>query len=290
MLNLRQLFHFVHTKHNWHSFGMLIYTNSLFFLYYYMNFLRRYLPFIIIPASVAFALMFANGCASTTSPSSDGTVQMQSQLASNSAQLPYTSKNPTPKAVISSVTVTQVELFIKDIKLHQNNDSADNGDRTIKTGPMVVVYDSTGSHVFSTATVPAGTYDRVKFELHKPSANASDDGALLTQYPDFQSGNKTYTIVVKGYTTDLAGTKTNFMVRSENSHNYTIKFKDKNDVDQGNLTISGGATSLLTLQFDPRIMFHLGGGLTGVLFDPNDTTNQGMIDANSKIALRIVKN
>src|SRR5438270_832361 len=105
-----------------------------------MTLLRKYLPFLIIPTSIAVALIFAS-CSSTTSVStSDGTVQMQSQMTSTSTQLPYTSKNPTPKSLISAVTVTQVEVFIKDIKLHQDNDTAGKDDREIKTGPAVVIF------------------------------------------------------------------------------------------------------------------------------------------------------
>lgn len=255
-----------------------------------MFIIRRYLPFLLIPASIGFALLFASGCSSTTSVSTnDGTVQMQSQLAASSAQMPYTMKNPTPKAGITAVTVTQVEVFIKDIKLHQDNDTAGSHDRNIKTGPSVVTFDSLGAHVFSTATVPAGTYDHIKFELHHPNGN--DDDALLTQFPDFKSGNKTYTIVIKGYTTSITGVQTSFMARSEKSYNYDIKFKDKDKYeDQNNIVITGGATTLLTLQFDPRIAFHLGAGLTGTLFDPNDTTHQNDIDENVVLSLRIVKN
>jgi hypothetical protein len=254
-----------------------------------MTLLRKYLPFLVIPTSIAVALIFAS-CSSTTSVStSDGTVQMQSQLAANSAQLPYTSKNPAPQSIISSVTVTQVELFIKDIKLHRSDEDTAK-DHDVKTGPMVVVFDSLGSHIFTTTTIPAGIYDRIKFELHHP--NGSADQALLATYPDFASGNKTYTIVIKGYTTSPTGVKANFMARSESSHNYEIKFKKNDGVysDMDSLVVSGGVTTLLTLQFDPRIVFHLNGQLSGLLFDPNDTSYQDKIDANVVSSLRVVKN
>jgi hypothetical protein len=247
-----------------------------------MRSLRKYLPFFIIPVSVGLALLFVGGCSSSTSVSTnDGTVTMQSQLTSTSTQLPYTGKNPSPTSVIQSVTVTQVEVFIKDIKLHQEKDSANKDDRNIKTGPMVVVFDSLGSHVFATSTIPAGTYEKIKFEMHHPNRGDAADSAFLAQYPDFVSGNKTFTIVIKGYTTSLTGVKTSFMARSEKSHNYELKFKDKD-----NIVVTGGGTSLLTLLFDPTIVFHVNGGL-GLLFDPNDTTYQNEIDNNVQISLSV---
>jgi hypothetical protein len=255
-----------------------------------MLILRRYLPFFIIPVSIALALLCAGGCSSTTTVATDdGTVTMQSQLTGSHVDKMEV-KGDDPQSGISSLVVTQVRLFISDIKLHREKDSTNKDEREIKTGPMVVTFDSLGSHVVTSATVPAGTYEKIKFELHHPNDKDAADAALLAQYPEFTSGNQHYTIVITGYTV-TNGVQSNFTAYSNASHNYEVKFK-KNDglfMDEDHLIISGGTTTTLGLQFDPRIVFHLSGGLTGTLFDPRDGANQNTIDLNVVQAIRIVK-
>ncbi|MDP4200590.1 MAG: hypothetical protein Q8922_09190 [Bacteroidota bacterium] len=258
-----------------------------------MLFLRRNFPFIFIPVSFAVALLLVGGCSSTTSVSTnDGTVTMQSQLATSDVnQMVVKGQVPTD-LTFSSIVVTRVQVFIKDIKLHSDveDTSKDDHDAEIKTGPFVMVFDSTGTHVVTTVTIPAGTYDRVKFELHKPNQNDAADAAILAAYPDFVSGNQTYTVVIDGYTVSN-GVRTYFRNRSISSKNFTLRFKDHDNQfsDLNNIVISGGSSMTLAFQFDPRLVFHIEGLLNGTMFDPRDTSHQKDIDDHVLIAIRLVK-
>ena len=258
-----------------------------------MRVILRYFPFFAIPAAIAFALIMA-GCSSSTTVSNDqNSVTMQSQLTASDVSLPAPGKdNEVPSGfTFNKIVVTRAEVFIKDVKLHSDKDDStkDDHDQNIKTGPMVLIFDSLGAHTVTTTNIPSGNYDRIKFEIHKPDKNNSADSAILAQFPEFRSGNQTYTVVIKGYMIDtsITGTRTYFTVYSAQSANRTIKFEDKDLHDQDKFTFSGGATSTLLFEFDPRLVFHVGGGLAGSLFDPR--SGQNLIDNHVLFAIRVVK-
>ena len=235
-------------------------------------------------------IVLTNGCSTTASTNGDN-VTMTSQLATSDVDRAMEVKGATPQVLtFQSIVITNVVVFVKDVKLHSDEDSLDKDDhdQNIKTGPFVLVFDSTGSHVVSNVAIPNGAYDRIKFEIHKPDPNNSDDATVLATYPQLQSGNQTYTVWIYGYTVNN-GIKTAFTVRSNKSQNLTLKFKDDNDNDQNNITISS-AMKTLAFEFDPRLVFHVeDGAITGTLFDPRDSGNQSHIDDHIVIAIKVVE-
>src|SRR5579883_993806 len=228
---------------------------------------------------VVALLLVAAGCSSSTSTSTNNgqtTVTMQSQLTTSDVSRMATVKGATPSGVLfDSLVVTQALVFVKDVKLHSDVDDTtkDDHDATVKTGPFVIVFDSSGTHVVTTATIPSGTYDRVKFEIHKPDKNNTDDAAVLASYPQLQVGNQTYSVYIYGYTV-RAGLRTAFMVHSSASRNGMFRFQDHDFTDRDNVQFVSNGSMTLNFQLDPRVIFHLLGGITGTVFDPNDATHQ----------------
>ena len=109
-----------------------------------------------------------------------------------------------------AVVLREVELEL------QNDDSCDNDvaeltDRCEKfeVGPILLELPLDGSvnQAFSITGVPAGTYDEVEFNVHKPSSGSLEDQTFIQQNPDFSE----VSIRVEGqyngtdftYTTDL---------------------------------------------------------------------------------------
>jgi hypothetical protein len=73
------------------------------------------------------------------------------------------------------------------------NDGA--ADKDFRSRPFVVSLTDTSLHQIAVGNVPQGTYDQVKFELHKPDQNED------VPDPDFRErpvGNKRYSIIVIG--------------------------------------------------------------------------------------------
>jgi len=220
---------------------------------------------------IAFAILMA-GCASTDETISDqNSITMQTQLTASTVSQTAPEKGAIPSAGVTSVVVTKVSVFVKDIKIHSVKDDSvkEDHDGTIKTGPMVMVFDSTGLKTVMTSTISAGDYDRVKFEIHKPNKGDAEDKAMLDQFPEFQNGDKGYTVVVQGYSIGIAGDTARFSVHSSATENITIKMRDKDDKEEVKVHFSGGGSSKLLFLFDPVTIFKA----TGLLIDPKTITD-----------------
>jgi hypothetical protein len=290
---------FLHIEINevWHVIG----TVPLYFVseFRQINFIktmkhhRRYLASYFILAALFASIFLTSGCSSSSTSTGNGSnVAMQSQLAASDASGTMSTKGATASFVdFDSIVVTKALVFVSDVKLHSDQDDSesDEHDQTIKTGPFVLVFDSSGTHVVTTATIPPGTYDRIKFEFHKPDNNA--DAMILTEFPELESQTtgQTYTTWIYGYTVK-AGVRTSFTVTSTASENVTVRFEDRDFNDRDNIVLTSSTLATMAFEFDPRIVFHLGGGLLGSLFDPRDMTDhQHDIDDNVLIAIRVVE-
>jgi len=253
-----------------------------------MNYSHKFLSSFIVPIALSCAVLFTNGCSTSTTTNGDN-VTMQSQLTTSDVNRALPVKGATPSVLdFDSIVITNAVVFVSDVKLHSDADDTDKDvhDQNIKTGPFVIVFDSTGTHFVTSATIPGGTYDRIKFEFHKPNKDA--DAAILAQYPMLQNGDQTYSVWIYGYTVK-DGVRTSFSVTSGHSENLTLRFKDKGDNDKNNIVVNTNTTTNLLFELDPRIVFHLGGALLGGLFDPRDLNDhQKDIDDNILVAIRVV--
>ncbi|HEY3875880.1 MAG TPA: hypothetical protein VGM92_10410, partial [Candidatus Kapabacteria bacterium] len=209
------------------------------------SYYRNYIPFSFTLVLITALAAFNNGCSSTTATNNESTVQMQSQLGASDVSRTVPIKVETPQGPqIDSLVITSAVVFVSDVKLHADIDlpEADDHDQTIKTGPFVLVFDSSGTHVVTSAAIPPGTYDYIKFEIRKPDPNT--DAAILAQYPELQYGNQTYSVWIYGYIIQT-GLRVSFAVQSAASANLTLKFKDKGDHDKDNLVLNANTLSTL---------------------------------------------
>ena len=90
------------------------------------------------------------------------------------------------------IILDTVKILIKDIKLNVSNNNQDS--TNFKVGPFVLFLNlSSGVNNISSAIIPAGNYDKVKFEIHK----LNDNEALPD--PEFADANGRYSVIVKGW-------------------------------------------------------------------------------------------
>ncbi len=247
---------------------------------------------VVVPLLLSLALALNSGCTSSTSTSTSNgqsTVTMQSQLTTSDVDRAMPIKVPIPAYLdFDSIVITNAIVFVSDLYFFYDMEYTEiyTHDQTIKTGPFMLIFDSSGTHVITSATIPPGTYDRVKFEFHKPDKNA--DAAILTEFPELENGGQTYSVWIYGYTVK-SGVRTSFSVVSNRSENLTLHFEDKNFNYLNALVLNANATTTLAFELDPRLIFHVG-GLLGQLFDPRDLAHhQGDIDSNLLVAIRIVE-
>lgn len=226
----------------------------------------------------AFLGFLASCSDDTTSPDgSNGTVIVHSELAANGTvkSSAFSGKSSPSAVFVDSLKVTYAAIVVSNLKMHRDNgdststDSTDDG--TIKTGPFLIEFDSSGAHVAVSSPIPAGTYDRIKFEIHKLR---NTDDSLKALLSDFVTNDATMKFV--GYVW-VAGIQLPFTYYSRNTENIQVRFSPS-------VSIAENSTTDVTLQFDPAEVFSKGGVL-----DPRDPSNENDIRGQIHFGFKAMK-
>jgi len=152
-----------------------------------------------------------------------------------------------------------VKILVKDIKLDLNTTSDDSTDFQI--GPFVIFLNlSSNINLISSAIIPAGTYDKIKFEVHKLNDNEP------VPDPEFADANGRYSVVVKG--TYLGNY---FVYKSTKSAHQILHFPIF-------VPITASYLSNVTMIVKPYIWFIK----NGAYLDPREPANSNDIDNNIK--------
>lgn len=188
-------------------------------------------------------VVFASCSDESTSPEGTNfrlTSSMEQSVVTNETTSPFQAD------VVDSLVVTEARVLISTIKMHGTNDDEDK-DKSIKTGPYVLHADSTGevSVLFDTE-VPEGSYDKIKFEIHKLSGSERDRYIDDPVFGDFATEDKN-TILIDGYYY-TGGEKKYFNFASNQTENLSLKFDDPIDIDDNTVTE-------LSLAFDAPGLF-----------------------------------
>lgn len=165
-----------------------------------------------------------------------------------------------------TIVIRSVELVLREIELKRveaascdavmGNDDCEE----FEVGPVLVTLPLGGT---ATATVvavaaPAGIYDQLEFEVHKPES--SNDAAFIAAHPDFDG----VAIRVIG-TYSQAGARSNFVFTSDLSAEQQVLLAPP-------VTVSDGVATNVTLRLDIGSWFLNAGGTA--LIDPS-SANKG---------------
>lgn len=152
-----------------------------------------------------------------------------------------------------------VKILIKDIKLNVSNNNQDS--TNFKVGPFVLFLNLTSNiNQISSAIVPVGEYEKVKFEIHK----LNDNEAIPD--PEFADANGRYSVIIKGrYLGNY------FVYKSTKSAHQILNFPV-------NVSVNSESKSNLTLVVKPYIWFIK----NDVYMDPTVAANSNDIDNNIK--------
>lgn len=165
-----------------------------------------------------------------------------------------------------TIVIRSVELVLREIELKRveaascdavmGNDDCEE----FEVGPVLVTLPLGGT---ATATVvavdaPAGIYDQLEFEVHKPES--SDDAAFIAAHPDFDG----VAIRVIG-TYSQAGARSDFVFTSDLSAEQQVLLSPP-------VTVSDGVATNVTLRLDIGSWFLNAGGTA--LIDPS-SANKG---------------
>lgn len=150
-----------------------------------------------------------------------------------------------------------VKILIKDIKLNVANSNQDS--TNFKVGPFVLFLNlDSSTNIIGSAIIPAGEYEKIKFEIHKLNNNE------ISPDPEFTEG---YSVIVKGW---YLGNY--FIYKSDKSAHQILQFPK--------IPVTTSILSNITLIVKPYIWFI--DRTTGVWLDPTVLANSNDIDNNIK--------
>ena len=157
-----------------------------------------------------------------------------------------------------TLTLDTVKILIQDIKLNVANSS---DSTNFKVGPFVYFLNfNTNVNLMTTAYIPQGNYDKIKFEIHKLNDNETPPD------PEFVDNNGRYSTVVKGWFNGAY-----FIYKSTASVHQKLNFPTS-------IYPTQDARTNITLKAEPYKWFYK----NGVLLDPNNPANVNDIDNNIK--------
>lgn len=174
---------------------------------------------------------------------------------------------------VVGLSLRRVRVLVSRIVLHSEQDSAGKDDRTVRTGPFIYEADSLGTRVVSSVSVTPGTYDRLKFEIHRFSSSETAAFENDAAFRDFVTGDR-YSVIIEGYVIRKTGASP-FVYRSDVTENLKLEYSPA-------LVIGEGAITSSTLKFDVATAFR---DDTDIL-DPADSKNETLLDNGIKRAFR----
>lgn len=174
---------------------------------------------------------------------------------------------------VVGLSVRRVRVLVSRVILHTEADSAGKDDRTVKAGPFIYEADSLGTRVVSSVNVTPGTYDRLKFEIHRFSSSETAAFENDATFKDFVTGDR-YSLIIEGYVIRKTGAAP-FTFRSSVTSNVKLEYSPALVIGQGAITSS-------TLKFDVAAAFRDGSDI----FDPDDEKNRSEIENGIKEAFR----
>lgn len=221
------------------------------------------LPKTLMLASLSFVLLMI-GCDATNSDGNQPSLSLSFAVKS-SAQ---------PKAVTgnslqsSHVTITEAKMLIREVEFESDleDDGIADDSLEFETGPFVVELNLNGAlNTIAVKNVPAGSYDEIEFEVHKPEDNETPPD------PDFKigtSGDERFSVIIRG---TYNGQE--FLYRSNENMEQEIELASPLLIDEQTESIN------VTMSVDLSQWFV---SETGSDLDPTDENVRDQIDESIK--------
>lgn len=210
-------------------------------------------------------------------PEATGTITVSSEMTSGSVSGTFTKDGDvTAGPTCDSVVISKMRFVFSDMKMHRDNDDSTEDRGVIKTGPFIMEYVPRAVKLITTSTLPVGTYDKVKYEIHK--LDDSKDTAALNDpaFADFINGGR-FTYIIEGLIWN-SNSAVAFAFKSSKNENLELTF----DVP---VTVSESVPAPITLQLDPSTIFKQG----SKPLDPRYEENHNDIEKMVKDAFHALK-
>jgi len=211
---------------------------------------------VMLLTCALITLVLAGGC------NKDSVTEPVTQSSNENADLSMMS--PSGAGDFPLLILDSVKILVKDIKLDEAGNN-NHHECDFRTGPFAVKLNLNGNvNVISTAMIPEGRYDRIKFEIHKmnPTQTPPD--------PDFSYMGGRFSVVAWGSYNGSA-----FVFRSKQSATQSLWFNPP-------ATMNSMTKSNITLSVAPYSWFYD----DGRFLTPGDDGDENKIDRNIKNSFR----
>ncbi len=220
------------------------------------TFFTAYVMFLSTLAAVFFGLITVSGAGCND----DNTINNVSKdiARTNNVSVGVYSENATGD---NTLILTEAKFVVRQLMIKNINGV----DHNVNLGPFVVNLDMRQDVIIvGIAQIPAGDYDKIKFQVHKPNPheNIAD--------PDFTEGNsRRFSVVTKGSYNNVP-----FVFKSD------VTTASVLDLENGPVTIDELVN--ITIRLDVYSWFVI----NGEYIDPTDENNRNIIRQNIKNSLR----
>lgn len=226
------------------------------------------------------------GVSCSDDPNSTGNrVIFTSGIVENEVKPMISPKNPITLSddFADSLFITDFKMLVSRLKFHggnTTNDTTFDDSKALKfvTGAFVVRSDSANTTVnFAESSLKAGTYNKVKIEMHRLATSELSSYSNKPYFADFTKPERP-TIVVRG-NFYKNGFKHAFVYTSDIVLNYTFNLNPP-------IEISSTENYKFAFEFDPTILFR---DDHENIYIPDNSGNKSKIEKNIKMAMKLLK-
>jgi hypothetical protein len=179
---------------------------------------------------------------------------------------------------IDNITITRARFLIRNVKLR----SVPEDSMEFVSDPYIIDLDLNGEpSTIAVEDVPANTYDRIDFRIHKLDDDDPRDLAYF-QHPEFQDfvADNRYSMIIEGIVQEGTNPSETFVFRSRDNERQRQFFNPVLVVDE----LSNQIT--VVFEFKGTNWFV---AEDGSLLDPRDESNEDEISDNLKESIEIVE-
>lgn len=233
----------------------------------------------LLLALVASSFLFTACSDDSTTPSSN-TVAVYGDVTSptvvTAVQRPNDKIDGTSEFA-DKVVLTKVKVLVSRMIMHPDGSDDSTNGKNVKTEPFVYEADSTGTKLVVGAVVPAGSYKKVKFEMHRFSSSEVPAYSGNAAFADFTTSER-FTVVLEGLVT-IGGSTQGFTYKSDPTANNTCDFSPS-------LAVVADSVTNFSLEFDASKTFL---NKDGNIMNPLHPDNANDIRNNVKDAFKAKK-
>jgi hypothetical protein len=211
----------------------------------------------LFSVAALFAMSFFTGCSEdsiTSSTTTNGNGSGDKSLSISALNDDNSPSNPA-----NVIIITEAKALINEVELEKEPSGTE---QEVHIAPFVIHFDINGGmSEITSANLPAGSYSKIKFKLHKPEDNETPSDP---EFKDGESGNQRYSFIIKGSFNGIP-----FVYKSSKSASLVINL---------NSTINLQNAGNITMLFSKLSWFRNGNDD----LDPRDHQNDDLIDDHIK--------